>query len=366
MSKHATLYLFILLLLGHNTFAQNKDLIEKSMIPFWKTKTMYNESVLMISENGAAPKAQLLFKPTRITSVKNAALTEQYQEGKDWIYRDNKLILLPNSTARFMTKSELFPDSSGRFPRKGGGTVFHSEGTFFHDRQLVVTYKHKRKLWKGPVSEPDNLVLAKTSKKLERKEKLHILLYGDSISAGANASGRSNTAPNLPDWGSLFVQNFRNHFGAEIKFTNTSVGGMDSKWGLKNVDSMVNLYTPDLVIIAFGMNDGTGKMSPEVFGNNIKGMIEKVRVHNPNTEFILVETMLPNPESLFTGTQLAFKATLDTIAKEHNAAVVDMTSVHQELLKHKSYQDMTGNNINHPNDFLIRWYAQMASGLFIK
>lgn len=336
------------------------------MIPFWKTKTMFNESVLMISKNGETPKANLLFHPKKIISVTNAALTKEYQEGKDWIFENDQIVLLPNSKALFMTEKELFPDSTGRFKRKGGGTVFHSEGTFFHDQQLAVTYTHKRNLWKGPVSQSDNLVLAKTAQKLKQKEKLHILLFGDSISAGANASGSSKAAPNLPDWGNLFVQNLRIHFGSEIKFTNTSVGGMDSKWGLKNVDSLVNHYAPDLVLIAFGMNDGTGKMLPEVFGNNIKGMIEKVRLQNPATEFILVETMLPNPESLFTGTQMAFKTVVDVIAKEQNAAVVDMTSVHQELLKHKSYQDMTGNNINHPNDFLMRWYAQMTSGLFIK
>ena len=35
-----------------------------------------------------------------------------------------------------------------------------------------------------------------------------------------------------------------------------------------------------------------------------------------------------------------------------------MTSIHQSLLARKSYADMTGNNINHPNDYLARVYAQ--------
>ncbi len=46
--------------------------------------------------------------------------------------------------------------------------------------------------------------------------------------------------------------------------------------------------------------------------------------------------------------------------------MVDMTGVHQELLKFKLFRDMTGNNVNHPNDFLHRWYAQEISGLLIK
>ena len=39
-------------------------------------------------------------------------------------------------------------------------------------------------------------------------------------------------------------------------------------------------------------------------------------------------------------------------------AVADMWSMHGYLLKHKTYWDMTGNHVNHPNDFLVRIYAQ--------
>ena len=41
-------------------------------------------------------------------------------------------------------------------------------------------------------------------------------------------------------------------------------------------------------------------------------------------------------------------------------AVADMTTMHYNLLeKGKRYRDMTGNNVNHPNDFLARIYAQV-------
>jgi len=38
--------------------------------------------------------------------------------------------------------------------------------------------------------------------------------------------------------------------------------------------------------------------------------------------------------------------------------VMDMTTLHGNLLTRKRYCDMTGNNVNHPNDFLARAYAQ--------
>ena len=39
--------------------------------------------------------------------------------------------------------------------------------------------------------------------------------------------------------------------------------------------------------------------------------------------------------------------------------VADMTTFHEALLAQKRYCDMTGNNVNHPNDFLARAYAQV-------
>jgi hypothetical protein len=42
-----------------------------------------------------------------------------------------------------------------------------------------------------------------------------------------------------------------------------------------------------------------------------------------------------------------------------NTAVCDMTRLSSELYeKGKRFRDMTGNNVNHPNDFLARIYAQ--------
>ena len=43
-----------------------------------------------------------------------------------------------------------------------------------------------------------------------------------------------------------------------------------------------------------------------------------------------------------------------------------MTSIHSQLLEKKKYLDMTGNNINHINDYLGRWYAQILSALLIE
>ncbi len=334
------------------------------MKPFWKGKTTYNESVLMVSKDDGLPEARLLFKPKRIIRVSDSGLGRKYKKGKDWTFENGRLKLLPGSPAVSMTERELAPDS-GRFARLDGrGYVLHHEGSFFHEKQLAVTYRHKKNLWKGPLPLYAGEVLAATTDKLKNKRDLHILLFGDSIAAGANASGKSDVSPYLPDWGVLFVNRLKEYYKTDIRFTNTSVGGKNSKWGENEVLTSVAGYHPDLVIIAFGMNDGTGRMPPDEFRRHISAIMNQVKEVNPRAEFILVSTMVPNPESKFVGTQRDFRKELEELTGP-GCVLVDMTSVHDELLRHKSYQDMTGNNINHPNDYLIRWYAQFLAGALI-
>ena len=39
--------------------------------------------------------------------------------------------------------------------------------------------------------------------------------------------------------------------------------------------------------------------------------------------------------------------------------IADMTSMWRDLLKRKKFADITGNGVNHPNDFGHRTYAQI-------
>lgn len=353
------------MLISYSAIAQQKDLIDTALQPFWKGKVMYNESVLMISKDGKPAEAPLLFKPKRILFVKNSGLDIEYKKDIDWEFKDGKLRLLPGSKAVFMTYEALCPDSTKKsFPAKNGGRVLHQEGIFFHEHQLAVTYKHAKNKWKGLVPVFREGDLPQTLDKLQNKKPVRLLLFGDSIAEGYNASGKFDKNPNLPDWGTLIAEKLKRYYGAPITFINTAIAGKDSKWGRETVQQNVTAHQPDLVIIAFGMNDGTGKVPPQQFKTNIQEIILKVKENNNNAEFILVAPMLPNPESFFTGTQPEFKSVLDELATK-GIVVVDMTEVHRELLKNKSYQDMTGNNINHPNDFLMRWYAQEILGVLI-
>jgi hypothetical protein len=111
-----------------------------------------------------------------------------------------------------------------------------------------------------------------------------------------------------------------------------------------------------------GQHDGLEKVTPPIYREQIKDIVDLVRSVNRKAEFILIAPMLANPASGFSGFQSLYKAELDKLAGK-GIVVADLTGVHLELLKYKTYQDITGNNINHPNDYLARWYAQYMLGL---
>lgn len=348
----------------------------ESMVCFWKSATIYNESVLMVSYNGKMPEAGLLFKPAEIISVKNSHLDIEYTEYEDWVFEDGKLKLTENSRALFLTCGQLYPAlprEGWTFPRIGGGYLLFQEGHHFHDLQLCVSYTHPGDLWKGPVPVFDQAKLPKTKAILQAKRKMKIVLNGDSISAGANASGLMLVPPFQPDWGHLFVRKLEEVYGSQIELINTSKGGETSEWGMQNVGALVSEYRPDLVILHFGTNDGTCRMPAEQYKKNIEGMIKNVRSVNPDAEFILISPLMPNqraalpnnPEVSFYGEQEKYLPVLRTL-EEDGIAAVDMISIHKELLRHKKYYDMSGNHVNHPNDFLIRWYAQVLCTTLIQ
>ncbi len=80
---------------------------------------------------------------------------------------------------------------------------------------------------------------------------------------------------------------------------------------------------------------------------------------------LLVSTMVPNPNAVngWYGNQPLQEKKLQELAEEYrengiSCSVACMTSVSLDVLKYKDFHDYSGNNINHPNDFFARVYAQ--------
>ncbi len=345
---------------------------DEMLTPVWDTDTVYGESLTMVRDADGRAAAPLLYPPIKILKVTNAACSEEYEEGRDWLLENGELVLTAGSRIFAFTGAELYPavGEEGKSFAMPGGNILFSEGSFFHQRQIAVTYTCKKGGWAGPVPTCAKAALPRTWAALTAAGKLRVLLYGDSISWGGNASKMTNAEPFQPNYGDLFSQALARSWGAGVHFINSAIGGRDTSWGIQWVDHMVNAHAPDLVVLAFGMNDG-GK-SPAEFEENTRTVIRAIRAAKPETEFLLVATSTPNPiltdpAAPFWGNQIHFKPVLDAIAADPGMgggmAVADITGMQQALLTRKRYIDITGNHVNHPNDFFHRLYAQFLTGM---
>ena len=331
----------------------------------WKSDYSYQEAVMVVEEeDGSIAPIKLLYNIDRIEEVKSATLTKTYKEGVDYSVEDGKLIVNPSGSIPTISYNDFYPDTGqSGFEREGGGYLCFHEGAYFHNLQIVVSYYHSDE-YKGYIPESKGYLLPNITKALKEKEEFNILVYGDSISTGGNSSGHPqiNVSPHMPIYPLQIKLALEQKYNIKVNVVNESVGGTDSAWGLANVRT--NIFDKhgdehfDMIVIAFGMNDI--KVEPEQYANNIKRLSNALLKKYDNSDCLLYAPMIPNPQAInFNGKQYLFKDELLKL-ETTGIAVVDMTSMHQSLLQTKRFFDMTGNNVNHANDYLARIYAQVA------
>ena len=113
----------------------------------------------------------------------------------------------------------------------------------------------------------------------------------------------------------------------------------------------------DVMIICFSMNDAGRPFSTEQFIANTQSIMDSIRAQNSDAEFILLMSFQNNPKWRSLKPMIDYLEALKAL-EGPGVAVVDMWTMHGYLLENKTYWDMTGNHVNHPNDFLVRIYAQ--------
>jgi lysophospholipase L1-like esterase len=292
------------------------------------------------------------------------------EEGKDYaIEKGGRTIRLSKeSRIPFRTRESLYPQAgepnSMAAQRGSDRGLFWSEGHLFHDLQVEVTYTHSGKQWQewgGCIPKHAEENLPKTLSKLRERQALKMVLLGDSISEGYNASGYVDAPPHQPPYGELVAASLRETYGSEVAFKNLAVAGRETLWGIEQVASLL-AEKPDLALIAFGMNDAGGK-TPEEYTENIRQIVEPLRAHG--AEVILIATMTGNPEWTAFPDPSRFLEYRDALAglTGEGVALADVTSVWTEIVRRKKYLDLSGNGLNHPNDFGHRLYAQVILAL---
>ncbi|MDG2129378.1 MAG: SGNH/GDSL hydrolase family protein [Fuerstiella sp.] len=345
---------------------------DKLLRPFWRGDIVEWESVLFVRDvkTGEA-RASLLFPVQKVIAVRSSDGDITYHEGVDFRFSigSPEIVIPPGSRIVTKTPQDLRrPAKSQKYQlthRDGNGEILFGAKLEYHDMQTCVTYVKASRDW--PVEMPvfDAQALPRTIQKLRSRDSISVVLLGDSISTGCNASGWAEGKPHQPPYSLLLQQHLEATYRSDVTLTNLSVSGTSTPWGLTMIDKVVE-HEPDLVILAFGMNDSAGR-SAEEYGKNTAEMISKIRKARPVAEFILVASMLGNRDWVLLKHDV-FPKYRDQLAKlcQPGVALADMTSVWNEFLKRKQDHDLTGNGVNHPNDFGHRVYAQVISTLLIK
>ncbi len=367
--------------------------LNKLMQPIFSGTTTINETVMFIDKGEIK---SLLYPIGTIESVTSYDGKIIYEEGKDYVIEDGKLKVTETSSIPCITAAKYYnaPGSLLMTSYNGQNVYTHwGEGRAMTDWQVNVNYTHAEG-WEHFKQKSELEVYQNFIKKLQAGEDVTVFFYGDSITFGANASWINGYAPHKMSYPILVVQSLADLFDYTVKYVkaglpgtsnvpatdyvagdrgtityvNTAVGGWTSQNGVDKIPTYVNAPVEangcDLFILGFGMNDAG--VSPNVTKNNSKKIVDAVHALEPDANVVLVSTMVPNPNATngWYGNQPKQESQLLRLAQDYRnkenkaVAVARMTSVSLAVLEEKDFHDYSGNNINHPNDYFVRIYAQ--------
>ena len=360
--------------------------LDKFLYPVWKSDTCFAESSF-VRENadGVVEPLQLLYPIKEIISVRSGDMKIVYTEGVDYkITNDGKLEILeggaievlPYEYYHFPGYAKLADNLATKFPaadNSGWGYIRAEIGASkpgMSKWTLSVTYKHdiSEPVVTVPSDKSDNF--ERLLEKLNAGEDITVVSMGDSITDGWSSSAFVNRAPYCPSYNRMVCEYINGKYGVEVDHKNIAVSGSSSGAGDRNGLGKVTdacAADPDLVIVAFGMNDGCGTPA-DTFTSNINTIVNTIEVQCPDACIVVVGTCLPNKEVGYTAGKTLLKYHIDyaeSLTKAeaevwNNASFADVTTLHTEILERKAYQDTSGSNSNHPNDYMHRLYAQVV------
>ena len=332
-------------------------------IPYWQGNTIYHETLVFVKNGTDNPRAKLLFNPTEIISFRSSSLENEFELEKDYLIDGNEIILTDNTSIPIIQEDELYTEEEN-FPSKSSEKYYnYFGGGSLWVRTVSVTYKHNGK-WTGHIPEYCGDKLPFVTNKIKNKQSLKIAFIGDSITALGDISGSQNCKPYMPRYSEILVERIKTLTGASIEYKNLAIGGTYSTRYLEDeaMQSEVHNFSPDLVFIAYGMNDGCWA-NAETFTQNISKIIDNIKAHQPTAEFILISTVLPNKDACWKNRNLLFRFQNDYESEmlkleTKGICVARITSIYNYLEENKGFLSLSATGFNHPNDFTVRTYAQ--------
>lgn len=354
--------------------------------PMWEGNTVYQENaVVQQNASGTIDDIQMLYKIDEIVEVRNYGLNKVYEKGKDYQLTADGKIRIPDGSSMTVAASDAFlgPAKGNWLDTPDGKYNITSYGTNIHNYQISVTYKHSD-AWKGTVPTNQSSKLSRFFAKLEKGEEVNMLFYGDSIATGLNASGCNeslkwkydsskgysvyntnykesiNVAPYAASWPrAVYNRTQAKYPDAKINYINVASSSSNSTThGTRNLQAAVIDNNPDIIFIAFGTNEsGTSKANYKSYQ---KTMLEGITKVHPDCAVVFVSPTVPNLLKYGNNNFAAFQEAFYELQAEYpnlDIAVAPVYSVATYVNSIKKYQDISGNNINHPNDFGVRIYG---------
>ena len=368
--------------------------LEELMQPIFSGNTSKNETVMFLDKGDVK---ELLFPIETVISVTSYDGSIVYEEGKDYVVTDGKLQVTEGSAIPCITSERFYNYPGSLITVKHEGKVvplYWGEGRIMTDWQVNVNYTHSA-AWEGYVQENRLETYRDFVAKLVKGEDVTVFFYGDSITWGASASSLSGCAPYQATYPIMFTKaladlfDYKVHFvdakltasmatapvpaedyvageRGTITYINTAIGGWTSADGWTNYEKFIKEKVEevgcDLFVIGYGMNDGG--FGPRQTVANVVKVVDGVLSLEPESAIAIVATMVPNPDGIgWYNNQPNQEGQFIKQADKYREDGVDcgvccMTSVSLAILEHKDFHDYSGNNINHPNDYFVRVYAQ--------
>lgn len=208
--------------------------------------------------------------------------------------------------------------------------------------------------------------LSRLHERLTMDKQAVCVIYGDSISTGAEAS-----SPEHSFFGRFIAALRERYPNTDIQPVMKAVGGETSSRGLERIGDVI-ASSPDLVIIGYGMNDqnrnadGSNATPVSSYEQIIRLMAESIHGQT-GADIVLVTPCLPNPKWIFaSGNVREYADALRRIAKECGYAIADAQAEWENVLSSGvSHESLLLNNVNHPNDFGHAIYYRAFEQLFV-
>lgn len=310
--------------------------------------TVFGET--FYTEEGRSSFVRTMFAPMKVRMVYNPANGQVFKPMVDYIPTKEGIKLTLGSAIKRAPRG--YSQDTNDSDRKNYGVRV---ATGFQDFQYAITYDKRETFTPNAIGSLGGF------RKAVGAVPLSITFFGDSITAGANATS-IYAAPNQPGYTGLVMAYLNNKYPSMFESRNNAVGGWSSINAVSAVEYRVNDKKSDLIVLAFGMNDG-GVFAPDEYRKNMQTLITAIRAKQPRVPILLVSPLRANP---LTFTQKRSNITgylpvLKQLAKQNpSVAVADMTSTWDMMMSRKNYLDVTGNGLNHPNDFGHRILAEVV------